>query len=43
METTYGSQGSLGYRHYEFKCHCSVTLMRENIFIVCTVTLAIAC
>ena len=29
--------------HYELKCYCSVTLLRENIFIVCTLTLAIAC
>ena len=29
--------------HYELKCCCSVTLLRENIFIVCTLTLAIAC
>ena len=29
--------------HYQFKCYCSVTLLRENNFIVCTLTLAIAC
>ena len=29
--------------HYELKCYCSVTLLRENIFIVCTLTLDIAC
>ena len=28
--------------HYELKCY-SVTLLRENIFIVCTLTLAITC
>ena len=27
--------------HYELKCFCSVTLLRENSFIVCTLTPAI--